>query len=195
MRRRAIIAVVGGGQNHVPPLSSTYSLAESVGHLIAARGGILLCGGGSGVMEAAAKGAFPVRGQTIGIMKEQAGRQKSHLGLMVWTGLEDGRNFVNAAAADAMIALEGESGTLSEIALALKLRRPVICLKSWEFLAQAGFPIRCCTQPDEAVAAAFQAIGAFASGFVETAIAYPCLPDQTVQHQTFEAAVNGWSGA
>ena len=195
MLRRAIIAVVGGGQSHVPPHSAAHALAESVGHLIATRGGILLCGGGSGVMEAAATGAFRVRGQTIGVMKEPTGEPKSHLGLIVWTGLGDGRNYVNAAAADAMIALEGGSGTLSEIALALKLRRPVVCLKSWEFLAQAGFPVRCCTQPNEAVAAAFQAIGADAAGFAESAVPYPCLPDLTVQHQTFEAAVNGWSGA
>src|SRR5262249_18509709 len=135
MSRRAIIAVVGGGEEAVRHGSESYLLAKEFGQLIGVSGGIFLCGGGTGGMEPAPRGAKAGGYRTIGIMKEPAGTAKDELHLMVWTGLGEGRNYVNAAAADAIIALSGEAGTLSEIALALKLHKPVFCLKAWEFLA------------------------------------------------------------
>jgi uncharacterized protein (TIGR00725 family) len=195
MPRRAVIAVVGGGQHHVAPGSPAYDLAAAVGQRIARRGGILLCGGGTGVMEAAARGAHDAGGRTVGIMKESAGGAKKHLHLMVWTGLGEARNYVNAAAADAMIALAGEAGTLSEIALGLKLQKPVLCLKAWDFLIPAGFPIQWHADSATAVAAAFAAAGADAAGFVEAAIAYPLLPDQSEHARQFASAVQACSDA
>ena len=112
--RRAIIAVVGGGEDTAPPGSEPYLMATHVGRLISNRGGIVLCGGGSGVMEAAVDAAFAISGLTIGIMKESSGRVKPHLKLMIGTGLGDARNFVYAAAADAVIALKGGRDTLRD---------------------------------------------------------------------------------
>jgi uncharacterized protein (TIGR00725 family) len=192
MRRRAIIAVVGGGEKSVEFGSPTYKLAQEVGKRIAERGGILLCGGGSGVMEAAAQAAFDVSKRTVGIMKKRKGGKKKGLGLMVWTGLGEGRNYVNAASADAMIALEGEAGTLSEIALALKLGKPIFALRAWEFLRPAGFLVHCFMEPDKVVEEAFLAVGA-PEGFVSAAISYPLLPGQSAQRQRFAKEVKKWS--
>jgi uncharacterized protein (TIGR00725 family) len=193
MRRRAIISVVGGGKGRCPPESPPYLLAAKVGRLIAERGGILLCGGGTGVMEAAARGAYTLHRRTIAVLKEQGIGSKPDYGITICTGLGDGRNYVNAAAADAMVALVGEAGTLSEIALALKLGRPVICVQAWEFLIQGGFEVLICNQPEEAVGQAFDSIGADASGFVEAEISYPCMPDQSPSQKLFAGGVANWS--
>lgn len=195
MRRRVVVAVVGGGQATVPPGSTAYGLAGRVGDLIARRGGILLCGGGSGVMEAAARSAHAVSRRTIGVMKEAAGSARPHLGLTLWTGLRDGRNYINAAAADAMIALHGEAGTLSEIALALKLGRPVICLGAWQFLVDARFPVTYLEDVAPAVDAALEVAGADAHGFIDAAIGYPPVPGQEVQREAYAGAVARWSAA
>jgi uncharacterized protein (TIGR00725 family) len=146
-------------------------------------------------MEAAARGAYRVHGRTIAILKEQGDGTKPEYGLTIWTGLGDARNFVNAAAADAMVALQGEAGTLSEIAMALKLTRPVVCLQAWEYLRQANFnKIAFCQQAEMAVREAFDSIGADAAGFVE-AVGYPSFPDQSLNQRRFEEMTGGWSSA
>lgn len=109
------------------------SLAEEVGEEIARRSSVLVCGGGGGVMESAARGARKQGGMVLGILPGKDPREgNSFLTLAVATGLGEARNAIIARTADALIAVGGEYGTLSEIALALKMGKPVVGLKTWE---------------------------------------------------------------
>ena len=109
------------------------SIAEDVGREIAKRGAILLCGGLLGVMEAAARGAKMEGGITVGILpgfkKDEANK---YIDIKIPTGLSEARNIIIVRASDALISISGGYGTLSEIAFALKLRKPVIGIKTWE---------------------------------------------------------------
>lgn len=103
--------------------------AEKAGRRVAEHRAVLLCGGRGGIMESAAKGAAQKGGLVIGVLpgrnaEESAPNPYVHVAL--FTGLGEGRNYVNACSADAIVAFEGSWGTLSEIALAAKLDRPVI---------------------------------------------------------------------
>lgn len=112
-------------------------LAEAVGREIARRGATLICGGRGGVMEAAARGARSASGHTIGILPGYDRNQANpHIEFAIATGMGQARNAIVVASADAVIALEGEGGTLSEIGLALKLGRPVVALRAWPELRQ-----------------------------------------------------------
>ncbi len=94
-------------------------LARGVGRGIAERGGVLLCGGRSGVMEAAAAGAHEAAGLTIGILPGSNARESApnpHIDVALFTGLGEARNWLNVCASDAIIAIGGGFGTLSEIA-------------------------------------------------------------------------------
>ncbi|MBO8127679.1 MAG: TIGR00725 family protein [Peptococcaceae bacterium] len=107
-------------------------VAYEVGRGIAARGAVLICGGRGGVMEAAARGAREAGGVVIGILP---GRDRSegnpYLSFSIATGLGEARNAVIARACDALIAVSGGYGTLSEIGLALKMGKPVVGLHTW----------------------------------------------------------------
>jgi len=124
-----IISVIGAGTCN----NETYSIAEEIGKLIAQKGAILVTGGLGGVMEAASKGAIEAGGTTVGILpgfsKEDANK---YVSIPITTGLSHARNIIIARSADAVIAVSGEYGTLSEIAVALKLGKPVIGIKTWE---------------------------------------------------------------
>ena len=124
-----IISVIGAGTCN----NETYSIAEEIGKLIAQKGAILVTGGLGGVMEAASKGAIEASGTTVGILpgfsKEDANK---YVSIPITTGLSHARNIIIARSADAVIAVSGEYGTLSEIAVALKLGKPVIGIKTWE---------------------------------------------------------------
>jgi uncharacterized protein (TIGR00725 family) len=124
-----IIAVIGAGSCS----REIYSIAEEVGKLIALNGAVLVTGGLGGVMEAASKGTQEEGGITVGILpgfsKEEANR---YVDIPIATGLSHARNAVIARSADALIAIAGEYGTLSEIAIALKLGKPVIGIKTWD---------------------------------------------------------------
>lgn len=108
-------------------------LAEAVGREIGKRGVVLICGGLGGVMEFAAKGAKEAGGLTIGILpgtsKEEA---NCYIDIPIVTGLGHARNVVIAHTSDSLIAIAGEHGTLSEIAIGLKLKKPVIGLNTWD---------------------------------------------------------------
>lgn len=107
-------------------------MAYKVGAELARRGAIMICGGGSGVMEAAAQGVFEAGGEAIGILPGDDHRLSNpYLKFSIATGLGEARNAIIARTADAVIAVGGEYGTLSEIALALKMNKPVIGLQSW----------------------------------------------------------------
>lgn len=123
------LAVVGGSICD----AETAQLAEAVGEAIAARGAIVVCGGGGGVMEAAARGARRAGGTVLGILPgESTRRGNDYLSVAVATGMGEARNALVARTADAVIAVGGEFGTLSEIALALKMGKPVIGLHTWK---------------------------------------------------------------
>jgi len=120
---RVQIAVVGAGTAG-PELAS---LAEEVGKLLAERGATLVCGGLGGVMEAAARGAREAGGTTIGILPGESRTDANPwIEHAVATGIGHARNLAVAASAEAVIAVGGEWGTASEIALARKLGRPVV---------------------------------------------------------------------
>lgn len=117
------------------------SEAENVGREIALRGGILICGGLGGVMEAAARGCKAAGGMTIGIIPSaDAEDANPHIVVPIVTGMGEGRNIIVVRSAQAVIAIGGSYGTLSEIALALRLNIPVIGLHTWAFFRE---------QPDE----------------------------------------------
>ena len=125
------IAVVGPGSDGANP--DLLWLAEQVGALVARSGAVLVCGGLGGVMAAAARGARSSGGTTIGILPgSDRTAADADMTVVVATGLGEARNTVIVRTADAVIAVGGGYGTLSEIAFALKLGKPVIGLQTWE---------------------------------------------------------------
>lgn len=114
--------------------------AEEVGRLLAEAGAVVVCGGLGGVMEAACRGARASGGLTLGILPGRDRRDANpHVAVAVPTGLGEARNALVVRAADAVVAVGGAYGTLSEIALALKGGTPVVGLNTWE-LARGGAP-------------------------------------------------------
>jgi uncharacterized protein (TIGR00725 family) len=106
--------------------------AVDLGAALADAGAVIVCGGLGGVMEAVARGARSHGGVVIGVLPGYDSRSGNrYLSAAVPTGLGHGRNVVVAAAGDVLVALPGGPGTLSEIALALTLGRPVIGLGAW----------------------------------------------------------------
>jgi len=135
-RTKPIVAVVGGGI--CSPEEA--ALAEAVGRGLAEAGATLICGGMGGVMAAACRGARSAGGLTVGVLPgHSAADANPHLDVPVVTGMGEARNVIIVRTASAVIAVGGEYGTLSEIAFALKLGRPVIGLGTWE-LAKEGRP-------------------------------------------------------
>jgi uncharacterized protein (TIGR00725 family) len=109
------------------------AVAEEVGRLLARRGAVVVCGGLGGVMEAACRGASREGGTTVGVLPGlDRGAANPFVSVAVATGLGEARNALVVRAADALIAVGGAYGTLSEIALALKAGKPVIGLGTWE---------------------------------------------------------------
>jgi uncharacterized protein (TIGR00725 family) len=108
-------------------------LAEEVGRLLGGRGAVVVCGGLGGVMEAACRGARDEGGTTVGILPGlDRGAANPHVDVALATGLGEARNALVVRAADALIAIGGAYGTLSEIALALKAGKRVIGLGTWD---------------------------------------------------------------
>ena len=126
--RRLQIAVAGGRACS----AATRRLARALGREIARAGAVLVCGGLGGVMEAVARGAAEEGGTVVGLLPGYAHRDGNrHLTVALPTGLGHARNVLVAAAGDVLVALPGEQGTRSEIALAQVLGRPVIGLGAW----------------------------------------------------------------
>ena len=123
---------------------------------------MLVCGGLGGVMEAACRGARSVGGTTIGILPgSERAEANDYVETAIATGMGEARNAIVVATADAVVAVGGEFGTLSEIALALKAGKAVIGLHSWE-LARGGAPVDgvvAAAGPEEAVALVLEAAG------------------------------------
>ena len=137
-----------------PAPENVAAQAEEVGRLLAEAGAVLVCGGLGGVMEAAARGAAAEGGTSVGLLPGLSrGAANPHLTLSIPTGMGEMRNVLVVRASDAIIALAGEFGTLSEIAFALKTGVPVVGLETWE-LAKAGKrvePFLLAGSPEEAV--------------------------------------------
>jgi len=107
--------------------------AYNVGHLLAEHGLALICGGLGGVMEAACHGAFDAGGLTLGILPGiDTAEANPYVQIAIVTGLNEARNLLIVRSALALIAIGGEYGTLSEMAFALKMNKPVITLHSWQ---------------------------------------------------------------
>jgi uncharacterized protein (TIGR00725 family) len=124
--------------------------AESVGRALAGRGAVVVCGGLGGVMEAACRGAKEADGTTVGLLpgsdRAQANR---YVDVAVPTGLGEARNALVVRTADALVAVGGGYGTLSEIALALRAGKAVVGLESWEIDG-----VQAAASPEEAAEAA-----------------------------------------
>lgn len=124
-----MIAVIGARSCDV----QLYRTAQHLGKLLADAGYSVICGGLGGVMEAVCKGAKEKSGLTIGILPgEDAAAANPYVDIVIPSGLGIGRNLLIIRAADAVIAVKGGYGTLSEIAFALQLGKPLIGLGSWQ---------------------------------------------------------------
>ncbi len=130
MMRLMMISVVGGDRASEAALV----LAEDVGRELADRGCSVVCGGRGGVMEAVCRGARSRGGHTIGILPtmDRSG-MNPYVEFPVVTGIGYARNAIVVLSGEAIIAVEGSYGTLSETALALAYHKPVIALGSWKF--------------------------------------------------------------
>jgi hypothetical protein len=148
--QQPIIAVCGVGRSE-PNLDF---LAEAVGRSIALAGATLICGGLGGVMAAACRGARAAGGVTIGVLPGADRREaNSDVLVPIATNMGQARNVIIVQTADVIIAIGGEYGTLSEIALARKIGRTVIGLRTWALGAEHVIEA---AHPDEAVTLALQ---------------------------------------
>ncbi len=137
------VAVIGSGVEHE-------ERAEAVGRLLAERGATLVCGGRDQVMAAAARGAKAAGGKTIGILPGESRTEANPwIDHVVVTGIGHARNLAVVASGEAVIAVGGAWGTLSEIALARVLGRPVVVLEpGWKVEGEGIYRAR---TPEEAV--------------------------------------------
>ena len=147
------VSVIGAGEASAELLAQ----AEAVGRELAQAGAILVSGGRGGVMEAASRGASEAGGVTVGLLPDSDRvHANPFLTVSIPTGMRELRNGLVARTGDAVIAIDGEFGTLSEIGFALKLGRPVVGLGTWE-LARGGEPVDAivvASTPEQAVARA-----------------------------------------
>jgi hypothetical protein len=151
---RPYVAVIGSGNANPDELA----LAEQVGSEIARAGAVLVCGGLGGVMEAACRGAKAKKGTTVGILPGPERRAANQdVDIAIATGLGEARNTIVVGTADAVIAVGGEFGTLSEIAFALRAGKPVVGLGTWE-LHRSGGPVEGVLRADDAASAVFLAL-------------------------------------
>jgi uncharacterized protein (TIGR00725 family) len=151
-----MISVIGGERCDDAALKT----AEEVGRHLARRGATVVCGGRGGVMEATCRGAREEGGHTIGILPGRGPDDtppNSHVEFPLYTGIGYARNVAVVLSGEAVIAISGSYGTLSELAYALVHDRPIVGLDTWDFNYQ-GFTaqdsIFRATDPEEAVTTA-----------------------------------------
>ena len=159
--RRRQVAVIGSGG--CGEGAEAWQLAEEVGRRLAEAGVTVVCGGRGGVMEAAARGAACAGGEVIGVLPWVSGDDANpYCTHVVATGIGHARNLAVVASGEAAIAVGGEWGTLSEIALARNLGRTVVALRSWSVSGreqmEGGPGIVAVETPEAAVSAALEAI-------------------------------------
>ena len=130
IRERPVVAVIGGATCTV----QEGEWAEGVGRELATRGVVVICGGRKGVMEAACRGTKEGGGLTVGVlMGTDREAANPYVDVVIATGIGEARNAIIVRTAQAVVAVGGEYGTLSEIAFALKRNLPVAGLATWEF--------------------------------------------------------------
>ena len=152
IRRRSRIAVIGGSR----PGRAALDAAFEVGRLIARAGAVLVCGGLGGVMEAACRGAREEGGLTIGILPGGAAADANPwVDVPIATGLGYTRNALVVMNADAVIAVDGEYGTLSEIAYGKIHGKKVVGLGSWDVKG-----VEAAATPEDAVRMALDGLSA-----------------------------------
>ena len=137
MPKKICISVIGSGDDTLNPQIA--KIANEVGREIASRGAALICGGLGGVMAESAKGAKENGGLTIGILPgEDSGSANPFIDIILPTGLGFARNVLVAYSGDAVIAVSGRLGTLSEISYALLKKKPVIGIHTWNLEQLSG---------------------------------------------------------
>lgn len=130
--RPPYVAVIGDGDPRGPDANRILEWAEEVGQQLARGGATVITGGLGGVMRAASRGALAAGGETIGILPgADPGEANEYVRTPIATGLGVARNLVVVTSADAVVAVGGRHGTLSEIGLALRMGRHVVALSSW----------------------------------------------------------------
>jgi len=155
--KKLFIAVIGGSESSPEELNA----AEEVGRELARQGAVLVCGGLGGIMEAACQGASAEGGVTIGILPGDIRRAANpYVQIPIVTGLGQARNVIVVKSAQAVIAIDGSYGTLSEISHALQSGIPVIGLDTWVLSrkGQADTTIIPAQNPAEAVKKAISLI-------------------------------------
>lgn len=156
--RKPAVSVIGGNA----PTQTELLQAEEVGRLLARAGAVVVCGGLGGVMEAACRGAKSAGGLTVGIIPGTDHDQaNAYVDVVIPTGIGYARNALVAYSGQAVIAVGGSSGTLSEMCFATFLDTPIFSLGSWtmtERPIQMGSPPKLVRTPAEAVEAALEAI-------------------------------------
>jgi uncharacterized protein (TIGR00725 family) len=156
LSRATQISVIGGAEGD----EATLRNAEQVGRGLAGAGAVLVCGGRGGVMEAASRGAAEAGGMVLGVLPTtDPADANPYVTHVIATGIGHARNLAVVASGDAVIAIGGEWGTLSEIAFARRLERPVVALSSWSLDNRGGLDpgIAEAETPDEAVQSALSA--------------------------------------
>jgi uncharacterized protein (TIGR00725 family) len=159
LSRATQISVIGGAEGD----EATLRDAEQVGQGLAGAGAVLVCGGRGGVMEAASRGAAKAGGMVLGVLPTtDPADANPYVTHVIATGIGHARNLAVVASGDAVIAIGGEWGTLSEIGFARVIGQEVVALRSWELNGHermAGGPgVLAVHTAAEAVAAALAAI-------------------------------------
>ncbi len=162
MKRQPIISVIGTSTAS----SEEYEIARQVGRLLAAEKCIVVCGGRGGVMEGVCRGVSEEGGVSVGLLPADREEANSYVTIPLSTGLGEVRNVAVVSAGDAVISIGGAFGTLSEIGFALKQRKPVIALNTWEVREHDGAvsPLLRASTAEEAVALALKKAGRNCNG-------------------------------
>jgi len=148
-KRKPVIAVIGAGECS----KKLKDMAADVGRYIAENGGVLVCGGLGGTMEGAARGAKEAGGTTIGIIPtDNKSDANEFIDYVIATGIGHARNILVVNSADAIVALPGKYGTLSEMAFALNSGKPIVSVSAWKL----GDEIRQVEDPIEAAKIALE---------------------------------------
>jgi uncharacterized protein (TIGR00725 family) len=158
--RPPFVAVIGDGDPRGPEAHRILEWAEEVGQLLARGGAVVITGGLGGIMRAASRGAQSAGGTTIGMLPgADASEANEFVTMPIATGLGVVRNLVVVTASDAVVAVGGKHGTLSEIGMALRMGRQVVTLSSWRVESEhriGGPRVHRARDPREAAAMALR---------------------------------------
>jgi uncharacterized protein (TIGR00725 family) len=155
--QRSMVGLIGSAQAS----DSGLALAREVGERVARAGAVLVCGGLGGVMQAASQGCYEAGGDVLGLLPGATAQEANpFVTLAVPTNMGHARNMIIAHTADVLIAIEGEYGTVSEAAIALKLGKRVLTLG--QSLSLQG--VEPMATPQDAVESALRSIHSLGEG-------------------------------